>query len=166
MGQVSFHPRTWLSSQPVGTQEWECGFKREKGQTAKKQRIWEKKSESKENEARAMSKALCFFGGISKGSPAIQGKQPAAHLRSFRQVLHLWMPARQRQTKSHSRKLSNTRVKTTGKFHGKKKASNPSCYTKPFGQTTKPTLIAIKTILVICIILFLHLSHTCSYTLL
>lgn len=73
-GTGIFPPRTWLSSQPVGTQEWECGFKREKGQTAKKQRIWEKKSESKENEVIAMSKALCFLGGISKDSPAIQGK--------------------------------------------------------------------------------------------
>lgn len=101
-----------------------------------------------------MSKALCFLGRFSKGSPAIQGKQPAAHLRSFMQVLHLWMPARQRQTKPHSGKLSNTRVKTEGKFHGKKKAPNPCCYTKPFRQTKKPTPRAIKTILVICTILF------------
>lgn len=161
MGQGIFPTRTWPSSQPVGTQEWEYGFKRGKRTDCKKAEDLGRVRVRK-REVRGMSKALCFLGGISKGSPAIQ----AAHLRSFSKVLHLWMPARQRQTKSHSGKLSNIRVKTKGKFHGKKKAPNPCCYTKPFGQIKKATLRAIKTILVICTILFLQLSHTCSCALL
>lgn len=53
--------RTWPSSQPVGTKDWECGFKRRKGQTAKKQRIWEKKSESKEKRSERHEQSLMFF---------------------------------------------------------------------------------------------------------